>query len=533
MKLENTSSNQPLSSLTEKHLLDAGYPAGPMIPLMISAAETYQNRGISGKKYLLKLIARDFGAPQPALVMRETPLPLAEAICATDAEEKENLALVRKQMQQLLRVPVIQHGSVMPDACPTGKAPASMPVGGVVVAHRAIIPSAHSSDICCSMFATFYEARTTVTAELDALTSSTRFGPSHRNLDDLVHHPVLEENVWLNPFLHGLKDRAHAHLADQGDGNHFAYLGEITVTTELLVALQQAGYHDLHAALAVHPIGKILRALVTHHGSRGLGAHVFKRGQIAAEKHTAKAGCHIPDAAAWLDADSLEGRDYWDALQYISRWTRANHECIHRRFLERIMADGLAQIGNEHNFVWKRGEDFYHGKGATPAWNDDNGRPLLGLIPLNMAEPILLVLGLNNEEYLSFAPHGAGRNLSRTAMRRHYPTEEAKAQVIEQSTRGLDIRWYCGKPDISETPVAYKNAATIRRQIERFKLAEVIAEIRPLGCIMAGDSGRSWREREEELTPKQKRQIEHRADRRKVRQALQDQAFDDENERPH
>lgn len=528
MKFEQPLSQQPLVTLTEKHLLEAGYPAGPMISLMIAAAETYQKRGISGKKYLLKLIARDFGEPQPALVMREAPLPLAEAIRATESAEKENLGLVRKQMQHLLRVPVIHQGAVMPDACPTGGAPASMPVGGVVVAHRAIIPSAHSSDICCSMFATFYEARSSVSAELDALTTATRFGPGHRHLDDLVHHPVLDENVWLNPFLHGLKDRAHAHLADQGDGNHFAYIGEMTVTAECLLALQHAGHEDLHRALADHSIGKVLRVLVTHHGSRGLGAHVFKRGQIAAEKHTAKAGSHIPDAAAWLDADSLEGRDYWEALQYVSRWTRANHECIHRRFLERIMADGIAQVGNEHNFVWKRGDDYYHGKGATPAWCDDEGRPLLGLIPLNMAEPILLVLGRNNQDYLSFAPHGAGRNLSRTALRRQYPGDEAKARAIAQSTRGLDVRWYCGKPDLSETPVAYKSAETIRRQIVDFDLADVIAEIHPLGCIMAGDSGRSWRDREEELTPKQKRQIEHRADRRKVRQSLHDQDFDDE-----
>ena len=51
-------------------------------------------------------------------------------------------------------------------------------------------------------------------------------------------------------------------------------------------------------------------------------------------------------------------------------------------------------------------------------------------------------------------------------------------------------------------------------------LAQIIAEIQPLGCIMAGDSGRSWRDREEELTPKQKRQIEHRAERRKVKRHL-------------
>ena len=518
MKLESI--NQPIQQLEKHHLLAAGYADDEQLPVLLEASADYARRGIHGKKYLLKLLARDFGEPEPGLPMREDPLPLAEALQAITAEEKANLAQVRKQMQRLTRVPVIHAAAIMPDACPTGGGDAVMPVGGVVVARQAIIPSAHSSDICCSMFATFYEERSSISAELDALTTATRFGPSHRHLDDLVHHPVLEENVWLNPFLHGLKDRAHAHLADQGDGNHFAFIGEMEITDALLQHLRDAGYDELFTALAVFPLGKKIRALVTHHGSRGLGAHVYKRGQIAAEKHTARAGRHIPEAGAWLDATSDVGRDYWDALQYVSRWTRANHECIHARFLARISGTATAQWGNEHNFVWKRGDDFYHGKGATPAWLDETGRPLLGLIPLNMAEPILLVLGRNSEKMLGFAPHGAGRNLSRTALRRQYPGDQAKELAIRKSTAGIDVRWYCGKPDLSETPIAYKNAARIREQIEHFALARIIAEIQPLGCIMAGDSGRSWRDREDELTPKQKRQIEHRAERRKVKRHL-------------
>jgi hypothetical protein len=140
---------------------------------------------------------------------------------------------------------------------------------------------------------------------------------------------------------------------------------------------------------------------------------------------------------------------------------------------------------------------------------------------------VLLVLGADNPEYLSFAPHGAGRNISRTALRRRFPTADLREHEIARATAGLDIRWYCGNPDLSETPVAYKDAAEVRAQIERFGLARVIGEVQPLGCIMAGDNGRSWRDREEELTPKQIRQIAHRAERRKTRQSLHDYEEDD------
>ncbi len=508
-----------MNLLSSQDLIDAGYESGLQLKELLSKIAEYEARGISDPKYALKLLKRDVGPPPPKHVMRESPVAWSEAIVPVTKEERENVDAVRKQMHQLLKTPVIARGAILPDACPAGKAPAVIPVGGAIAVENAIIPSAHSADICCSMFATFYDERSSVAKELDALVSSTRFGPEHRHLDDLVHDPVNDEDVWQNRFLTGLRDHARTQIADQGDGNHFAYLGEVDVDEAMLAILRLTGHGDL-AGRFVKP-GRY-RVLVTHHGSRSLGAHVYKRGQIAAEKHVSRTARHIPAAAAWLDAKSDTGRDYWDALQYVARWTKANHRAVHRRFLERIGGTAVAEVGNEHNFVWQRGDLFFHGKGATPAWKDSDGKPQLGLIPLNMAEPILLVLGGDREEFLSFAPHGAGRNLSRTAMKRKFPDEASRRHAIERSTDGIDVRWFCGKPDLSETPLAYKNAAQVKSQIREFGLAEIVAEIRPLGCIMAGDSGRSWRDREEDLTPKQKRQIEHRADRRRVKQDLQD-----------
>ena len=256
---------------------------------------------------------------------------------------------------------------------------------------------------------------------------------------------------------------------------------------------------------------------MTHHGSRSLGSHLYKRGLDAAIKNTAKKGPRFPRETAWLDADSPEGQDYWGALQYVSRWTRANHEAIHNRFLDRVGAETVERFGNEHNFVWKRGNTFFHGKGATPAWKDDQGRPLLGLIPLNMAAPILIVLGNDNPAFHSFAPHGAGRNLSRTALLKKHRSADHRRHLIEHHTRNIDVRWFNGKPDLSETPVAYKDPEAIKTQIRAFDLATIVAEIKPLGSIMAG--GKERRD-EEELTPKQIRQIGHRKERRRIKQDL-------------
>jgi tRNA-splicing ligase RtcB len=59
----------------------------------------------------------------------------------------------------------------------------------------------------------------------------------------------------------------------------------------------------------------------------------------------------------------------------------------------------------------------------------------------------------------------------------------------------IDARFFCGKADLSELPQAYKNAASVRSQINAYGLGEVIDEVIPYGSIMAGDweSDAPWR----------------------------------------
>ena len=519
--------------ITAQDLLDAGWCEGPEIGQALDRARQYQERGINDPKYLLKLLARDVPKAKTKLTARDQPAPLGEAIAATCEEDEVNIGNVRRLMDQLLRMPRITRGALMPDACPAGNAPAAIPVGGAIAVENAIMPSAHSADICCSMHATFFRCGIALSEMLDDLVASTRFGFGGRKPDDLVHHPVVDEEVWGNRFLSGLDQHARIHIADQGDGNHFAFIGKVEFSGTAIAQLEAGGHSALAAALRAASVdGERFEslALVTHHGSRGLGAQVYKRGQNAAIKHTMKIAEAIPKAAVWLDYDTPEGEAYWEALQYVARWTKANHESIHARFLERTGTSEIASFGNEHNFVWKRGDIFMHGKGATPAWRDGGGSPLLGLIPLNMAAPILITLGADNEDYLSFCPHGAGRNRSRRATLRQFPDPQDARAALAESTRGIEARWFFGKPDLSESPLGYKPADQVRAQIAEFGLADVIAEIAPLGSLMAGDSGTpAWiRRKQEDLTPKQRRQIQHRAERRKNRQRMKGRDWEDE-----
>jgi tRNA-splicing ligase RtcB len=474
-----------------RDLVAAGWHEGRRMGPALRRARELEASGLPRADVLSRL-EQEFPKQLPVILPRYEPAPLAEAIEAETAEERANVALARQKMHEILHVPVVKRGAIMPDACPSGSGRAFIPVGGAIEVENAIIPGAHSSDICCSMFASFFPANHPVGEIMDHLQKVTHFGPGGRPRGFQVSSPVVEEPVWDNPFLTGLQSRARDFLATQGDGNHFAYVGRVEFTETQRAALEAAGYGELSEWITRRD-GKF-NVLVTHHGSRGLGMDLYKRGQVAARKWCDENAKDIPDAAAWLPADSPEGIAYWEALRYISRWTRENHTLIHSALLRRLGQRALVQIGNEHNFVWKRGDLFLHGKGATPAWADDDGRPLLGLIPLNMAREILLVLGSDNREFLSFCPHGAGRNQSRSAMLQPFKDAEGRIdparvqQVLAESAPDIDVRWFCGAPDLSESPLGYKDASKVKAQIDRFGLAQVVGEIQPLGTIMAGEA---------------------------------------------
>lgn len=474
-----------------RELIAAGWQESPRLGLALRRARELESTGLS-RELVLSELENEFPKQLPQILFRDAPAPLSEAIEPETPEEAANVAASRARMLELLHVPVVKRGAIMPDACPSGPAYATIPVGGAIEVENAIIPGAHSADICCSMYASFFPANHPIGEMMDHLQKTTHFGGGGRPRGQQWSSAVMEEPVWDNPFLSGLRSRAQDFIGTQGDGNHFAYIGRIQFTDTQRATLEAAGYTELAEAI-VRRDG-VFNVLVTHHGSRGLGADVYKRGQKAARAWCDENAKGMPDSAVWLPYDSSEGRDYWDALQYVSRWTRENHAQIHAAFLRRIGQRSLVQIGNEHNFVWKRGDSFFHGKGATPAWRDEHGRPLLGLIPLNMAREILMTLGSDNDDYLSFCPHGAGRNLSRTAMLRPYKDADGELdparvqQVLAETTAGLDVRWFSGTPDLSESPLAYKDATKVKAQIDRFRLATVVGEIQPSGCIMAGEA---------------------------------------------
>lgn len=439
--------------ITGKDLIEMGYKPNKLFKDAIQYANNNNLSGDALRNYMDSI--------QPTHIdPYKEPLEFYKNIRPENEEEQGNVEMVLRDMNLLMVTPTIIKGAVMPDACPTGDG--QIPVGGVVVAKNAIHPSMHSADICCSVMMTNF-GNTDPKLVLDAAHSVTHFGGGGR-IDYSQLPKELEERILDNHFLKGERslDFAKSHLATQGDGNHFLFIGVSKLTGETM--------------------------MVTHHGSRGFGANLYKLGLEVAERFRKEISPKTSVKNAWIPFDTEEGKAYWEALQIVREWTKLNHTTIHNATAEKIEAKVLDRFWNEHNFVFKDGDLFYHAKGATPL--DDKFVPDsqngLRLIPLNMSQPVLIVKGKTTENNLGFAPHGAGRNISRGQHKRN-KAHKTIEEIFTEETKGLDVRFFSKNIDISELPSAYKDAEMVKRQMQEFGLGEVVDEIIPYGCIMAGD----------------------------------------------
>lgn len=239
--------------LTGNDLIALGLRPGKYFPEILAHANAH---GLAGEALAAYVAPWQLPAPLP---LRPEPLPFYENIRASSAVEQQNVALVRRSMQQLMRVPTVVAGAVMPDACPAGPV-GTIPVGGVVAARNAIHPGMHSADICCSVMLSNL-GRQDPRAVLDAAQALTHFGPGGRPPErQFALPPDLRAEMAANPYLNSVRglQLAQEHLGTQGDGNHFLYVGTQASTGDTV--------------------------LVTHHGSRGVGALLYKTGMHLAEQ---------------------------------------------------------------------------------------------------------------------------------------------------------------------------------------------------------------------------------------------------------
>jgi len=409
--------------------------------------------------------------------------PLAESLLQKESVEKviplvennfpyitygeENIEQGAKdQMDIAMQLPISVAGALMPDA----HQGYGLPIGGVLATKNAVIPYGVGVDIGCRMALSIFDLPETYTLTHHDLLKkivleNTKFGAGHGFLKhERTDHAVLDNSAFeSNSFIKDLKDKAWSQLGTSGGGNHFVEFGHIEFE------------HD-DAVTGINK-GKYL-ALLTHSGSRGLGATI-------AGHYTkiAKELCKLPYKAqnlAYLDLDSAEGQEYWLAMNLAGDYASACHEIIHVKIQKALCAPVLAKVENHHNFAWKEiynGEEvIVHRKGATPASKD-----VMGIIPGSMATPGFLVRGKGEEQAINSASHGAGRLMSRTQAIKTLRKNDLKTMLSDHGVTLLGA-------GMDEAPMAYKDIHTVMGAQK--DLVDIVATFYPQIVRMASDGSR-------------------------------------------
>ena len=397
--------------------------------------------------------------------MRETPLDVP-----IWGRELIDGAAIR-QMHDAMRLPVTVAGALMPDA----HVGYGVPIGGVVALDNAVAPYMVGVDIACRMMLSVYPAGGLAylddDARRDALKRSmrdesrfgigARFKPGSRR-----QHEVLDDPDWsATTLLKSLHDKAHAQLGTSGTGNHFVDAGRLDV--------------DATGASALGVDAGRYFAVLTHSGSRGVGATIANRYSKLAREETP-----LPrelQALAWLGLDTELGQEYWTSMDLAGRFASACHHTLHDALASSLGLEPVACVENHHNFAWTEthridGEErevVVHRKGATPA-----GDGVLGVVPGSQGHPSYVVRGLGSSASLASASHGAGRQMGRKQAIRTIDRAERDAWLdragVELLGSGLD-----------EAPQAYKDIDEVLAL--QSDLAEPIAAFQPEIVLMASD----------------------------------------------
>jgi tRNA-splicing ligase RtcB len=374
------------------------------------------------------------------------------------------------QIERAARLPIAVQTAVMPDA----HVGYGLPIGGVLATENSVIPYGVGVDIACRMrisicsLSPHYMDQKRKKFE-GALLEQTRFGMGveweHRLRPN---HPVMDRPEWeAIPLLQRLKGKAWAQLGTSGGGNHFVEWG-------LLEMEQDSPELNLKA-------GKYI-ALLSHSGSRGLGANVANHYTKVAQQQHPKLEKGYKELA-WLHLDSGSGAEYWLAMNLAGEYAAANHAIIHERVLAAVGLEAAAAVENHHNFAWKEQtadgrEVIVHRKGATPA-----GAGVLGVIPGSMGDPGYVVRGLGNANAINSASHGAGRKLSRKQAFDKVDPKQWQNLLINRSITLLG-------GSLDEAPQAYKDIDEV--MAAQTDLVEVVAKFTPRIVRMAEDRPPKW-----------------------------------------
>jgi tRNA-splicing ligase RtcB len=214
-------------------------------------------------------------------------------------------------------------------------------------------------------------------------------------------------------------------------------------------------------------------------------------------------GIELPDRQlSCAPIESSDGRAYLAAMSAAANFAWANRAAIADRVRRSIAAvlgpdaaAGTRQVYDVAHNVAKLEEHggrtvCVHRKGATRAFPAGHpeippryrgvGQPVF--IPGSMGTASFVLAGRQGSMERSFgtACHGAGRRLSRTAVRKLVDGQALRRRLEDD---GIIVSAGSARGLAEEAPEAYKDVDRVVEVVERAGLASRVARLRPLGVV--------------------------------------------------
>jgi len=286
------------------------------------------------------------------------------------------------------------------------------------------------------------------------------------------------------------RERGAVQIGTLGSGNHFLELQRVEAV------------YDAHAAEAFGlGVGQV--TVLIHSGSRGLGHQVCTDFVKRMDARLADYGIELPDRQlSCAPLGSVEGRDYLRAMAAAANFAWANRAALADRVRQAVAAvvghaaaAGTRQVYDVAHNVAKLEEHggrtvCVHRKGATRALPPGHpeippeyrqaGQPVF--IPGSMGTASYVLAGRPASMERSFGTtcHGAGRRMSRTAVRKAVDGAALRRQL---EARGIVVRALSARGLAEEAPEAYKDVDRVVEIVERAGLAARVARLRPIGVV--------------------------------------------------
>lgn len=350
-----------------------------------------------------------------------------------------------EQAKLTAQLPIIDpHVALMPDA----HLGMGATVGSVIPTVDAVIPAAVGVDIGCGMVAVrtqFTEdqvrrTRRPLSYLREQIERAVPLSPGRYNRkvwglapEAIVELERLADDQGVQP--EDFAKNWRLQLGSLGGGNHFI---EVTVDEN------DAVWTFLHS------------------GSRGVGNRIARRFITAAQQRAEQRGDELPDRdLAYLTIDDVEYAEYLSHLHWAQEFARLNREVMMDRVVDqlgRLMDTEVArleEVNCHHNYTAAEEhfgkEVLVSRKGAIAAHTG-----VRGLIPGSMGTRSYVVTGKGNEMSLCSAPHGAGREYSRSQARRSFTQADLRERMA-----GIEYRDLAAFVD--EIPDAYKDIDIVMR----------------------------------------------------------------------